>query len=687
MKDMRANIHGIYSEADTGKAKPLSETDESIAADEKPSQALRSIQSAFSRPNPTSYPRGFLRAREKKIEDPQRVRPKHREGSTVSDVSSRNSHVTTIDLTGDHDVVSRNTHIVSSFIGSVCHSSGSGSKSRRDSFISSAEQRPIKKVSNEIGFSRAHGGRLSSSAMGESYGQPINLDDHSMLSAKSRNLRGVLSLKDNISATEDDARREARAEREMQKEYAMMQKNSAMKREARKQNELEAQNKRLKFSLTSTDALPRTKTAVQGGESDKAEDGLASPSSVRVSQGPQPLNMGGGLQDTSGEHVALAFSVDSTSLSVPNSETTHARLAPSSGIDTAEYSSIPSSVNLFGAMSSRELQARSAGVDKSNDPKESSQNWYKRLLSPEESRSFTKTHHDGPGNPTSLPFLRASSPSGGQPNLSKPNDDEALNENWLFFPDVPSGAYTEFPDSVKGNGQHDTAVTAQLGARTPIPELETGQSASVHSAETEILFGDGSRDGIPGIREDSCIPLIHPRAVNGREPSKNDVSGTEKPGLIGGKQSAAGFSNEFKKAPDLLHVQDEKVHGQKDPPSQENKGRNTGLHISVEDLHELDSGTLYAMAPGNTATPTHEASPTLGTGQSQSPPAKSRRPRMTTPERKEARRRSAQKCAAKKRLERMLQNGQRSSSSSNRSHRPSSEIPYGSGGGSSRGEK
>ena len=74
----------------------------------------------------------------------------------------------------------------------------------------------------------------------------------------------MLTTEEKARLDKDEAERDARTEREMNKEWHEMQKNFAVKRKAGEQSEVDARTKRSRYALTSTDALPKSKTMIEG---------------------------------------------------------------------------------------------------------------------------------------------------------------------------------------------------------------------------------------------------------------------------------------------------------------------------------------------------------------------------------------------------------------------------------------
>ncbi|MCJ1246108.1 hypothetical protein MMC30_003313 [Trapelia coarctata] len=732
MKGIQAKIDNIFSKANDSKAKALSETDESMAAAEKPSQVLKTIQPALTHSQPTPYLNDLLRLRTEQTANGRRAPQgtlatrKYWEGSRVVDMDRRLSSAITIDLTGEKDATSMKTNF-----GSSSHSFQPISKPRQHMFTSRANQYLYKESLSGTGFSNDHGGQPFLSAKGESYGQPICIDEDPPVSlAKSRKPGSVSSARNDGPTTEDDAKRDARAEREMHREWAMMEKNLAIKRQAGRQNEIEARNKRLRFSLTSTDALPRAKTVLQRGRTDEADvltgalaimgsgkatedrrhfgSGISSateplqvlstaapafdsdltamtvqtagsqesredqkkPGASDLSQEPldlallQPWDVEGEtttieieslhvpeeiLQGTSGAQETLPVLRDTTQTSLLSAGNLPASPAPCSGMETTEHPSIPSAATLVDDDSSRRLQTQNTGVHNTKVDGDPAKNWYKRFITSEESLCFPEKQHNRSGNTGSCVFYQIGPQcdlrdhSG---NVHNPITDGGPSGN----PTLASEEPLPFPETHDGLSIPSSLVFSKPGSSGELQaHSDSGHKAikDGESSENHVLPSEESLFFL-GSRYDTHTAV--PESFEGI--GRNNNAATSRIGA--GKQPAADNSRGSKEPEALLVVQEEKYQVPNNPQNHESKDYKTSVCKSVEDFEEAGLGTLYCQAPGNKNPSNHEdcreQAPLLPkTGQPQSPGANSLKRKMTTPERKEARRQSSKKCQDKKR--------------------------------------
>lgn len=279
MRGIQARIDDIFSKANGGKAEHRSKTDDLVAATEKPSQVLKTIQPALTHSYSTSYLRELLQAQQEQTEDRQKARrtafaiEMGREGSIVPDAARKASSPTTIDLTEEPSLSPVHPKAPSSL-----HTFKSGSRPRQGLFTSGVEPHSLDERSSETSVSKDRSGWPLQTSTGRRNGKPTSIDDNdSTLSLKSRKTRTVQSFKDAGPVTEEDARRDARAEQEMHKEAARMEKNLKKKRQAARENDVELRNKRPRSSLMSSDALPIAKTAIQRGGRTNQESPLSQP--------------------------------------------------------------------------------------------------------------------------------------------------------------------------------------------------------------------------------------------------------------------------------------------------------------------------------------------------------------------------------------------------------------------------
>jgi len=763
MKGIRAKIENLFSEANGGKAKPLSKPDECMAAAEKVSQVLKTIQPALTHSHPTGHLSEFLRCQGEqagnwpKAQHETLTTRKRLEGSRVADMRRTVASTTTIDLTGETDVTS-----TKSPFGSLSWGFKSVSKSLQDLFAPSAHRHAVEARSSKTSCSKAHSGRSFLSAKGKTYGQPMCIDDDvSVLLTKSRNSTSVPYNENGDPETDEEAERDARAEREMHGECAILDQNLAMKRQAARQNEVEARNKRLRFSRTSTDTLPRAKTAIQRGRTDEADvlagtlatlesgrtkelecseaetdfyaeqlslqetdpdqyqgdvmevimgsgkaaqdrrhfgPGISNPSKLLRESSPvapasepdttappvqvaesqenpedQKEPAGGDLsqqsldlallqpwdievpepphasevtfQGTSGDQVPLAVFVDSIQASSSSTKNSHATAC--SAVDTAEQSSTLNPVTLVDANWSGDLQTPNVNFNRPNDVDGGlSGNWHKPLLTSEESLIFPKTHHDDsddgiPGDSPKPGDLQAHSGKG-----HSPMEDGGSSENPL-----PSSEESRFFQEIRRDCSGNSSQL-HFSRTSPSSDLQAN-IAKVHDpSEDGVSFGNhlvSSEELLffPTTRLDANSAL--PESVKGA--GRDDQAATSPIAI--GNQSAPDSSSDSEQAVGSLRAQDEKHHVQKNPQNHESKDCNTTVCESVEEFLKPGLSTPYAQARGNRDTPHHEscredASSTPRSEQSQMPGANPRRRKMTTPERKEAKRRANKKCEEKK---------------------------------------
>lgn len=796
MRGIQARIDDIFNKANGGKAEHRSETDDSVAAAEKPSQVLKTIRPALTRSHSTAHLRELLQARQEQTKDRQYARRTAftigmgREGSIVPDTDRRASSATTIDLTGEPNMYPVDTKPTSAF-----RTFKSGSRPRQGLLTSGVEPHSLDERSSETSVSKDRSGWLLQSSTGIRNGQPTSIGEtDSIIPLKSRKTRTVQSFEDAGPVTEEDARRDARAEQEMHKEAAKMEKNLAIKRQAARENDVKLRNKRPRFSLMSSDALPIAKTAIQRGGRTNQESPLSQPWGHQIqatSDEPNSIRAPNDVYECiSGEETTKTFLDDLTL----TSEKAYPNPALCSALDMPEHASILSPMALVDDSSLQPPGTHRTDVPTSNEGGGPSENWYERFLTSEESRLFQEAHHTGSGNPSSLVFSEPSSSTGllhsanvqdggsfgnhlitfekpllfpetrgGGPsnhnplvifdtspssdpqaqnaNIHKPSeeahsseiqdslflpeihyegsgnqgfslfsntdtseDQQAPNasihnpvenegssgEESLFFPGIHPGGHTAILESVTQNGQHYNVVGPQISTGLCTKKLETTESALIHSDETDSLFVGPERYGNIETGREICNPLIQPTCVKEPEPSCNDGNGREGPSFVTGKQSAAKFSENSQEAVDLRHVQEDKPHVEWKPLKLEHMQCKTDIRKSVEDLHDAGPGTQHAQAPGNKHAPDHEgrgedASLTPKLVQSQPPNATTRRQKMTTPERKEARKRSKKKFEERNKDALRYLRGETSLNPLDTLRRSSSEITHASAGGDGPG--
>jgi len=797
MRGIQARIDDIFSKANGGKAEHLSETDESVATAEKPAQVLKTIQPALTHSHSTAYLREVLQARQEQTEDRQKAQRTAftigmgREGSTVPDVDRRAPSATTMDLTGEQNLTPVDTKITSSF-----RIFKSGSRTRQGLSTSGVEPYSLDEKSSEINIPKDRSGRPFLSSTGRNYRQPIYIDEDDFISSpKSRKTRSIQPFKNEGPATEEEARRDVRAEQEMHKEAAKMEKNLAIKRQAARDNEVKARNKRPRFSLMSSDALPIAKTVIRRGVRTNRESPLSQPWGHQIQATDHEPNSLGVPQDVperiSGEETTIT-DLDDVTLTSGNALSNPALC---SALDTPEHTNILSPMTLVNDSLPNPLSAHRVSNPKPNEGGGPSENWCKRFLTPEESRLFPEAHQNGSSNPSSLvcsepssstdllrsvnvqeggsvgnhsltfekPLLfpetcrdgpgnlnplvffdtsPSSDPQAQNADIHKPSEDGDLSElhlptfkeslilpetqhdgsgnhcfslfsstdpsidqqaqnanihnpvegegssgeEALFFPEVHLGGHTAISESVTENGHYYNVVGSQISAELRAKALETAESALVHSDEIDSLFVDPERSGNAEAGRELCTPLIQPSSVKEPEPSWNDGNAREEHSSATGKQFAASFSNDPQEAVDLRHVQEDKPNVERKTLKLEHMDCKTDVRMSVEDLNDAGPGIQHTQALVDKHTPNHEecrkdASLKPKPGQSKLSGATTRTQKMTTPERKEAKKTSLKKYKERKREALRYLEGQTSMNPLDTLRRSSSEIAHASADG------
>lgn len=320
---------------------------------------------------------------------------------------------------------------------------------------------------------------------------------------------------------------------------------------------------------------------------------------------------------------------------------------------------------IFNTSPSSDSQAQNANIHKPSEEGDSSET---HLPTFTDSLFLPETCHDGSGNQGYSLFSSTDTSEDQQAqNAGIHNAVEtegSSGEESLFIPEIPPGGHTANLESVTENGQYYNVVGPQISTGLYTKELETTESALVHSDETDSLFVGPERYGNIETGRETCNPLIQSTCIKEPEPPSNGGNGREGPSFVTGKQSAVSFSKKSQEAVDLRHVQEDKPHVEWKPLKLEHMQCKTDIRKAVEDLH-----TTRAPKPI----------------QSQPPNATTRRQKMTTPERKEARKRSSKQCEERKKEALRSLREQTSLNPLDTLRRSSSEITHASADGDGLG--